>query len=116
MKKVKTVFKGDCWSSDDNFEVKYVITISKKEAVRLIELMDIMKELKEKHSDKSLRLLSAWADNVEVFTGDGEVDCDVCKVQVDSYGILYELKNKYNTDIYETGEILRSELEEIVKM
>ena len=110
-KEIQTVFEGDCWSTDDNINYTYELTITKPNAIRLVKLMDAHKALLLLAPEVKLHEISAWDNNVEIYEGDNEVICDVCKVRVESNGVLWELKSKYSTDIYETEDVMRSDIE-----
>lgn len=116
---IKMTWTGDAWSSDDNFTCYFKMELTKQNAERLVKLMDLFKGIIGS-SDKSLDLyeIVAWDDAVQIYEDDdfkNEVLCDVCKVRVSSNGVMWELKNKYNSDIYETEDVRREEIEEFIK-
>ena len=114
-KKIRTVFQGECWSTDDSNQYSYKVILTKANAKRLVKLMDIYKELLKSNPDIQLHELSAWDSCVQIFD-DNEVICDVCKVRVESNGVLWELKNKYSTDGYETEDLMREDIEAVANM
>lgn len=112
------ILTGCAWSSCDDMEFHYKITLTKENVLAVIKLMDTYKALKQANPDMELHELVAWDDCVEIFNDEECTDeqrCDVCKVRVDTDMCVWELKDKYCSNVYETMDITRSDLEDLFK-
>jgi len=115
---MEKIFTGDAWSSDEDMAFYYRITLTKENAQRIVKLMDTYKAVKESNKELDLHELVAWDDSVTIFTDEAMNDsdeqlCDVCKVRADVNGVVWELKDKYCAMVYETMDLMRSDIEEV---
>ena len=118
--KKEKVFTGDAWSTDDNQQFYYKVVVTKEDAIKIIKLMDIYKALTIAHADIEFHELTAFDNCGQIYNDEDMKDkdeqlCDYCKVRVMSNGCLWELKDKYCTNVYETMDVMRSDLEELIK-